>query len=529
MPFEIFGYSLGKTQKAKNQELTDNYIKASLSFYDFASGYNGDKTGFFSGFGLTKDMRCVNLKTLQYRSLQLSRENPFVAAILGRLVTKIINSGLVLRANPYETILSKYVKDGFLDDWSDNVECLYDVWSKDKRLVTNRGKHTLQNLERIVFRTAMISGDCLVIKSSHPKLGTPVLDIVDGINIMSPMIFNPAEKNIVNGVEIDAAGKEIAYYYESETGEIKEIKAYDNKGKRRAWLVTITENRIDERRGLPLLAVILQNLNELGKYLDSEQRAALVNSYVAVVHTKSASSPNKTNPFKNSGDNVENPDPNSTMKYKQMQPGFMATNLAAGEEVKSFDTSRPNVNFAKFSEFITKINSYSLGIPPECLFLEFNSNYSASRQAKLELEDLIKEKLSIFTAVFSQPIYEDFLDTMILSGMVKAPKYIESINNVYNFHILGAWRASTWRGLTKSNVDGLKQAKELVILRDNCWMTDDQIADEYCGTDFQANIRAQKKSSTMRKEIQDILEPPVIDDTQDRLDELEQKQEENKQ
>ena len=526
MAFEIFGYSFNKSQKKINAELTDQYISSQISFYDFATGYNGDKAGMFSGFGLTKDLRCVDLSLLQYRSLQLSRENPFVGAILGRLVTKVINSGLKLRANPYETILSKYVKDGFLDNWSDEVECLFDVWAKDKRLISIRQNVTLQNLERICFRTACISGDCLVVKSLHPKLGLPVIELIDGINIVNPLIYNTT-RDIVHGVEVDKDGKEIAYHYQASDG-IKEIKAYDRYGKRRAWLVTITEKRIDERRGIPLLSVILQNLNELGKYLDSEQRAALVNSYIAVVHNKAEAKPIGTNPLARSGVNVTNPDPMSNANFKQMQPGYFATKLAPGETINSFDTSRPNVNFAKFSEFITKINSYSLGIPPECLFLEFNSNYSASRQAKLELEDLVSEKLSIFASYFNQPIYEFWLDGMILSSRIKAPKYIDSIHNVNLFHIVGAWRAATWRGLKKSNVDGLKQAKELVITRDNCWMTDDQIADEYYDTDFAANVRAQKKAAANRKEINDILDPPEpIDDTSDRLDELENINEEN--
>jgi len=247
MPFEIFGKSFfGKKQEKQNQELAEKYIEAKLSFYDFASGYNGDKTGFFSGFGLSRDLTCVDLVTLQYRSLQLSRENPFVAAILGRLVTKVINSGLVLRSNPYETILSKYVDDGFLDDWSDKIECLYDVWSKDKRLISIKQNYTLQNLERICFKTAMISGDCLVIKSAHQKLGTPVIELIDGINIVNPVIFDQS-RNIVHGVELDVNGKEIAYFYIDKNNEVKEISAYDKNGKRRAWLVTISEKRIDER------------------------------------------------------------------------------------------------------------------------------------------------------------------------------------------------------------------------------------------------------------------------------------------
>jgi capsid protein len=129
---------------------------------------------------------------------------------------------------------------------------------------------------------------------------------------------------------------------------------------------------------------------------------------------------------------------------------------------------------------------------------------------------------------FNQPIYETWLDGMILSGRVKAPKYIDSMYNIQMFQIIGAWRAASWRGIKKSNVDGLKQAKELTIVRDNCWMTDDEITDVYYGSDFASNARAQRKAAMRRKEINDILNPPEpVDDTQDRLDELENDKEEN--
>ena len=175
------------------------------------------------------------------------------------------------------------------------------------------------------------------------------------------------------------------------------------------------------------------------------------------------------------------------------------SNLASGEDVHSFDTSRPNVNFGRFYEVVSKAMSSALGIPPECLFLEFNSNYSASRQAKLEFEDFAKKELAIFTDKFERPIFEDWLDGMILSGRIEAPGYIQALADESKFDVLGAWRACSWRGLPKSNVDGLKQAKELEILSAHGWMTDDQITDEYFDGDYYANLRAMSQENEQRE------------------------------
>ncbi len=512
----FLGFSDWMTRRKENKaqkQAVNNFIKnSSVSFFDFVSAYDGDKAGMFSGFGLTRDPRFIDYQTIRIRSVQLLRENGYASAIIGRFLTKTINSGLHLRSQPPESILDKYVDSDYLSDWTTQAEYLWNIWSKDKRLVTETGQKTFKQLERQAFLTAMLSGDCLVIKTTDPKTGLPKFQLVDGMNVVDPLIYN-ADRDILHGVEFDSKGREITYFVEDSTFNVKPVKAYDRNGNRRAWLVKMSTTRIDERRGLPLLSVILQNLNELGKYMDSEQRAALVNSYVAMVHTKSEKAPLKPNPLKNSGENVTNPDTSSSLKYKQMQPGYLATNLAPGEEVKSFDTSRPNVNFAKFAENCIKTMAISLGIPPECLLLEFNSNYSASRAAIQEFADRVKEVTFVFTSDFNDTAYHAWLDGMILTGKIKAPAYILSLIDVNKFEILGAWRACSWRGLPKSNIDGLKMVKELQIAKSEGFLTGEDIADAYYDNNYSENLRQLKKEAIKLAEIDKIRTPQQFEET----------------
>ena len=497
----IFSKNKADSEAAKPAMIQPVYSDAKISFVNLAWdsfwGYAGSKTGMSVGFGLTEDLRCVNLRLLQFRSLQLARQNSFASTVFNLLETKIINSGLKLKSHPLEPILVDYgIEPG---NFANTVECLWEVWTNDKRLVTAKRNMTFGELERVVYRTTKISGDCLVIRSFN-KLGLPVIEIVDGINIVQPAITDGGD--IIQGVEHDKRGIEVAYYIGYGMNEAMPVKvpAFDSRGQRRAWLVRSTEKRIDERRGLPILAVVLQNINELGKYLDSEQRAALVNSLISVVHKKDANQPLKPDPFTRAGrETLVEQYETTPLTFKEMQPGFIMSNLASGEDVHSFDTSRPNVNFGRFYEVVSKAMSSALGIPPECLFLEFNSNYSASRQAKLEFEDFAKKELAIFTDKFERPIFEDWLDGMILSGRIEAPGYIQALADESKFDVLGAWRACSWRGLPKSNVDGLKQAKELEILSAHGWMTDDQITDEYFDGDYYANLRAMSQENEQRE------------------------------
>jgi len=506
----MFGNLFKKKKIIKEQQKAINdFVNQKIEFVDFLSAYNGDKTGMFAGFGLTRDVRFVDLQKLQVRSLQLARENGFSAGILNRITNKTINSGLKLRSTPESSILQKFISEDELKKWGDNTEILFNIWGKDKRLVTIRRNYTLHNLERIAFYTALLSGDCLVIVSLN-SLGLPVIELVDGINIKNPVILE-SNKDVQHGVELDKKGVEVAYYVSTIDNlgieKMKRISAFDKNGNRRAWLVRATEKRIDERRGLPLLSVVMQNINELGKYMDSEQRAALVNSYIAVVHNRSSKAPNKLSPFerasmlKQTATNNENEDIN----FRKMQPGFFATNLAEGETVTSFDTKRPNIDSVKFIDFNIRAISYAVGLPPEVLFLEYGSNYSASRQAKLDLEDFVKEKLSIFTEYFNTPIFYIWLDGMILNGKIQAKGYIKALKNINDFDILGAWRKCNWRGVAKTNIDGLKQARELEIAVNNGWLQNEYVADEYYDSDYNANMRNRKVEAEKQKEVNDIL------------------------
>lgn len=477
-----------------------------MNLTSLSSAYDGSKTNFLNGFGLTSDLRIVDLRTLQFRSLQLMRENSFAASIFGRLETKVINTGLRLRCTPPSEILDQFMSDEDLQEWSGNTERLFEVWSKDKRLVSLSGKYTLGQLQRLAYKAALLSGDCLVILSVN-RLGLPQIELVDGINIVGPPLKS-LNSNVHHGVELGKNKQETAYYVYDGV-EYKRVPAFTTRGRRRAWLVRATETRIDDVRGLPLLSVVLQNINEIGKYMDSEQRAALVNSYIAIYHTQSEkAAPGSASPFAKGikkTTEVENCD-GGTNEYKQMQPGYLMTNLLPGETVGSFDTKRPNVNFGPFVEFCMKTMAQALEIPPEIMFLEFKSNFSASRQAKLDFNDYVQKAQAIFSESFTQPIYNEWLTGMVLTRKINASGYVNALVDLNEWAVLGAWRSAKWRGLPNKSVDELKQVKALEIIEAKGWMTSEDIADEYFSTDYYANTRRIKKE---REALGVVVEEPT--------------------
>jgi capsid protein len=498
-----------KIEKAKNK-----YIKGEIALYDFfdaiSGGYSGNKIDFsFGGFGKTKAICPLNLVNLQVRSHQLYNENPYAAAIINRIVTKTVNNGFRLRTTPVKKVLD-FLPETYFKEFSEKTESLFSLWSKEKELVCFHKTRSLQESQSLAMRESLVYGDSLVIQYID-KLGLPEIELIPGCDVRTPPLSGIG-KNIFDGVEYSEKGEPIAYfvyYYDRKTlmWDYKRVEAKDKKGNLRAWLVKSGLSASKSVRGVPILAVILQNLNDVGRYMDSEQRAALVNSIMAVVHSKGENQVDNLNRFRAAGTvhNKEEEDDTGTkdFEFRKMKPGFFATNLEAGETIKSFDTSRPNVNFGSFTDVVTKPMFYVNGLPPEVAKMEYGSNYSASRAAIIEFEHRCREINACHNGSFSSIIYKNWLDGMILTGEISAPKYIEAIRDKKSWYILAAYRSHVWRGLPKINIDGYRQAKENEIAVAMGLQTRAQIADEQYSSDFFSNADDLEKEAEKIKIIKE--------------------------
>jgi len=508
----------------------NNYVSGKTELFDVVSqlmGYDGDR--FFGGFGLTKDLQCVNLPLLQLRSIQLFRENTFANIIFNRIMTLTINSGLTLEASPSVDILSKYagMDDDSLEAWSSEVEALFESYMGDATLIDRKKKDSFGSLQHTAKLTAIISGDCLEILSLN-KMGLPEIELVDGINIKSPMTPKQLTDGtrIIQGVELDSNGKEIAYWVRTTVNGLpvdKRVSAFARDGSRRAILVRAVRNRIDDTRGLPLLAVLLQSIKALGNLIDSEERAALINSYMILTHNQDAERPHKQDPFNKLLQNKRTvTDQNGkTTEFNSVGPGMLLRNLAPNEKVESFDTKRPNLNAVEFVGYLLKAGIQSLGWSPEVILSSYNSSFSASRQAKNDTNEKVKEENDYFSEQFCQPVYVLWLDGMILSGKILAPLYFQSMYNQSMYYIRNGWRRAFWRGMPNISVDMLKQFKAYEIAVARGWMNDAQVSRDL-GSDLERNLRILKKTNEKIAEANEPLEKDT-DTNNDAIDSLTQK------
>ena len=467
--------------------------------------FDGDK--FAGGFGATS-LFSNDYWTLRQRSNQLFNENLYARGLIRRLITNEINTGLNLEATPNGDILGGSMKDDDVrTEWSEDVESRFQIWSKNAPLCDYFQADTFGAIQRTARREALITGDVLVVLRQSPRLRLPKVQLISGEKVESPMSVKPRKGHTIkHGVELDAAGRQVAYWVRQVDGTSARVPAIGERtGRRIAWLVYGTDKRLDEVRGQPLLALVLQSLKEIDRYRDSAQRKAVINSILAMFIKKTDDKPG-TKPMtggalRRDEATVTDGDGSArTYNLSSQIPGVILDELQTGEEPVGFNSAGTDINFATFEAAIVNAIAWANEVPPEVLTLAFQNNYSASRGAVNELKLYLDKVRSEIAEKLTEPIYQEWLVSEILLGKISAPGFLEAWRDISKYDILGAWIASDWSGAIKPSVD-LK--KEVAAYRDmvkDGFITHDKAARELSNTKFSRNIRRMKKENQLKAE-----------------------------
>jgi capsid protein len=324
--------------------------------------------------------------------------------------------------------------------------------------------------------------------------------LIQGAYVKTPFDKGTITNEITNGVEIDSLGRQIAYWVEDKKGIITRLPAYGAKtGRRLAWLIYGTDRRIGEVRGMPFISCMFYMLKELDRYRDSEQRAAYINSILAMWIEKTQpvlSSLPMTGGASRKGTTTNTNDDSTTKttRHTNNLPGMVFEEMAVGEKVNSHNTQRPNVNFNAFQEAILNVFFYVNEIPPEIGMLQFKNNFSASRQADNEFKVYLKKADDMINgAQFYQPIYETYLYQSALLGTIKADSLIQAWGNYSKWMIYGAWVNAEWTGLSRPSVDILKDVNAMILATQNNFATADFACRRISNMSYKGVINQRKK------------------------------------
>jgi capsid protein len=356
---------------------------------------------------------------------------------------------------------------------------------------------------------ALVSGDVLVVIRQSQQTKLPMIQLVSGSKVRTPIGGQESLRKghkIRHGVELDAAGRVVAHWVDQDDGGSKRIPAYGEKsGRKISWLIYGTDKRLDELRGQPLLAIVMQSLKEIDRYRDSTQRKAVINSVMAMFikkgEDKMGTLPVTGGAVRRDQAVVTDSDGGSrNFNVASHIPGVVMEELQTGEEPVLLGGQGTDVNFGTFEEAIIQAVAWTLEIPPEVLRLSFSNNYSASQAAINEFKIAINRTWGDFGETFCTPIYIDWLLSETLLQKITAPGLLQAWRNPTEYDVFGAWTATDWYGSIKPSTDMLKQAKGSKILTDEGWSTNAREARITTGTKFSKNIKRLKRENELKVE-----------------------------
>lgn len=464
--------------------------------------FGGDK--FEGGYGPT-ELLYIDYWTLRKRSAALFTNNLYARGLIRRLLTNEINTGLTLESTPDSNIVG--LSEEQVNDWTDEIESRFELWSLNARMCDYRGLCTFSELQREARLEALISGDVLVVMRQNKQTNLPQVELINANRVRSPYDQTVREGHqILHGVELDKKRRHVAYWIRNLDGTEKRIPCYGEKsGRKLAWLVYGTEKRLNAVRGEPLLSLILQSLKEIDRYRDAAQRKAILNATLAMFIEKTEDKPG-TLPLTGGAirrDSLEVTDQNGAtrdMPFNGTIPGLVLEELQTGEKPVAFGSAGTDINFAAFEASIVNAIAWANEIPAEVLTLAFQNNYSASQAAINEFKMYLNKVRDQFGTTFCKPIYQEWLVSETLLQNVNAPGFLESWRDQNQYDVFGSWISSDWSGAIKPSTDIKKQAQGYKLLNDECWITNDRASKELTGTKFSKNVKRVKRENELKIE-----------------------------
>lgn len=404
---------------------------------------------------------------LRARSWQAYAESEIAKTILGRFSIWVIGGGLKLQSEPVSSILEMEGIKLKTEEFNLSVESRFSLWSKSKSCDYS-GMVNLNKLENRGFINSIVGGDVLVVLRYEEGL---TVQLIDGAHVRSPFgyEFNERLKNgnrIKNGVEISESGKHVAYHVEIGFNEFKRIESKGKTGLTMAYMVYGSEYRLDNHRGMPLIATVLETLKKLERYKEATVGSAEERQKIAfsIEHTRDSNGENpmarNLTRLMNIDAAVDSPvdiDGKALSNQVAATTNKQAINMPIGSTLKMLE-SKNELYFKDFYTVNIDLVCACVGIPPEVAMSKYDSNFSSARAAIKDWEHSLGVRRKDFSEQFMQPIYDFWLEIEILSNRIQAPGYIQAkLSN--DLAILNSYRNARFVGPSVPHIDPLKEVK----------------------------------------------------------------------
>lgn len=373
----------------------------------------------------------------------------------------VIGTGLKLQCEPSEEVLKSEGISMNRQKLAELAEARFGVWAMSNE--SHYGKNmNFFEIQKRAEHNAIIGGCVLVILRYENVVN---IQLIDGFCLGSPLPFS-GPNTIKDGVEWNERGQEVAYWvyvgYKYER-----IPAYNSAGLRIAFLKNGLRYREEDRRGLPIIAAVLQKGAQLTRYTEAAVSGAEERQKVAffiehnqfstgenpmldsLLRASDINAPTNQLPTSEEGQKLANKISASTNRQ--------AWNMPNGSKLSSF-ASDMELSLRDFLTVNADFYFAALEVPPNVAMQKYDSNFSASRAALKDWEHTLGVKRNETESQFLKHVYNFWFHMEVLSGKLRAPGYLQAFekNNIY---IVESYRNCRFTGPRVPHIDHVKEVE----------------------------------------------------------------------
>lgn len=453
------------------------HARAQMAVFNRTQGY--DQAGSNKRFlqSVNVDANSPDYDTLDKKegAVALSRDlwmnNSLAQAALKRVKSNTVGTGLKLQSRIQHDVLGLTVEQA--REWQRDVERRFNSWAASKDVDITRQQNFFE-LQDLVYFSTLLSGDICVLypQKEVPTLKSPVRIRLIESDLLSNPALMPDTAKVAGGIELNDDGSPAYYYFASAYpgGNIygtdigikhTKIPAFTSTGRRQVHHLFIKE-RPGQRRGMPLLAPVVNDLIKITKLKDAELTAHVISSFftVFIKDMSGFAAPMAegfTPPGLPSATDIEGGVTDNANQYSHSMGSGNVLYLDDDKEIQIADPRRMSDAFEPFFMSFVKQLSASIELPFEQLLLHFSASYSASRGALLEGWKATRVRRTWLETNFCKPTFQAWLDYAVASGQISAPGYFEDED------IRTAWSNTSWSGMGNGQLDPLKESKAAVM------------------------------------------------------------------
>ncbi|WP_438770037.1 phage portal protein [Brevibacillus sp. JB24b] len=443
-----------------------------------------------------------NLKDLRPRARDLFMGGALSNGAIKTMRTNVIGTGLklkpsfdadFLRLSPDQTMELKRQIEREFSLWADSKDC------------DAVGLHNFYELQQLAFLSWMMSGDAFVLLPILPRDHTLYdlrIRLLEADRCSNPLTYEiDSNHKLSSGVEVDPDGMIVAYWFSdkhpgstfSTPLKWQRVKVVGEKSGRRNVLHLMEAERPEQRRGVPILAPIIESLKQLERYTEAELMAAVISGMFTVFIESSTQDHDQFGLGLPNDNPTGEPLPSGDGDDLRLGNGAVQF-LEPGEKATIANPGRPNSGFDPFVTSILRQVGASLEIPYELLLKHFTASYSASRAALLEAWKMFRMRRAWMAADFCQPIYEEWFAEAVIKGRINAP-------GIFDDPLLfKAYTKAEWHGPSQGLLNPVQEVTASALKVEHGFSTRERESAEITGSEYESNARQLSYEKKIREQ-----------------------------